>query len=332
MWKWYRDAKVCYAYLVDVPDHLPAPSPALDDAVKKSRYFTRAWTMQELVTPKELIFYTQGWINIGTRSQWALFMSTFTGIHQKALEGAIVAVKSFSVAQKMSWASTRSATRPEDIAYCLLGLFDVNMPLLYGEGGTKAFIRLQEEIMKDSDDHTLFAWEPDSTGLDGQEEGGEIVPSAVDLVGLLASHPGLFRRSGDIRYFRRWDESFPYSMTNKGLQITLPLVYEKGDEFLTAVLDCYRETPSDNKENTRCPLAVQLAKLRGDQYARVERTLSECPIVAIIEISQTRRTVFIRKNILVPEGAYSLDPNRVIAFTVTCHASHYIIQSHGQGT
>lgn len=103
-------------------------------------------------------------------------------------------------------------TRIEDRAYCLLGLFDVNMPLLYGEG-EKAFIRLQEEIVKDSDDESIFAWRADfSYGAYGKP------------CGLLAPSPAAFLKSGDILFPRHNFENPPWTITNKGFRLTLPLV------------------------------------------------------------------------------------------------------------
>jgi hypothetical protein len=102
----------------------------------------------------------------------------------------------------MSWASKKATTRIEDEAYYLMGIFRVNMPLLYGEG-EKAFLRLQEEIMKESDDNSLFAWTTET----------------VPITGLLARSP--FSESGNIDHMRDESTSLPYSITNKGVQITL---------------------------------------------------------------------------------------------------------------
>ena len=98
------------------------------------------------------------WHKLGAREELSGAISRVTGIHVSAFQGDQKKLSDFSIAQRMCWASRRETTRSEDMAYCLLGLFDVNMPLLYGEGGKKAFIRLHEEIMKNFDDHTLFAW------------------------------------------------------------------------------------------------------------------------------------------------------------------------------
>src|ERR1700733_11317378 len=149
-YRWYHESGVCYAYLADVPPN------AVDDEFAKSRWFTRGWTLQELIAPSTVIFLGKEWQKMGTKSSRQRIISEVTGIPTNILLGGDL--ERTSIAQKLSWASKRETTRVEDIAYCLMGIFGINMPMLYGEG-ERAFIRLQEEIMKVSDDHSLFAWE-----------------------------------------------------------------------------------------------------------------------------------------------------------------------------
>lgn len=108
----------------------------------------------------------------------------------------------------MSWASQRQTTRSEDMAYCLLGIFDVNMALLYGEGGKKAFFRLQLEIIKSSNDDSIFAW----------------TDSDLPISGMLAPWPSAFANSGDIRTFARPQQRHqrPWTWTNLGLELWIP--------------------------------------------------------------------------------------------------------------
>lgn len=151
MYHWYAEASVCLAYLFDVESA---------EDLKESSWFSRAWTLQELLAPTEVVFYNSEWRELGRRgnaltAEDAALISQCTGIPEKALRA--FKPQDYSIATRMSWASERHATRDEDIAYSLLGLFDVNMPLLYGEG-SKAFQRLQEEIMKLSNDMTIFLW------------------------------------------------------------------------------------------------------------------------------------------------------------------------------
>jgi hypothetical protein len=152
MFRWYQDSTVCYAYLVDFE------SPCLtyrQSRFRRSSWFSRGWTLQELIAPTVVIFYNNVWVEIGTKSSLCQLISEITLIPLAILNGANV--NTASVAQRMAWASRRKTTRIEDEAYCLMGIFGINMPMLYGEGEA-AFLRLQEEIIKTSDDHSIFAW------------------------------------------------------------------------------------------------------------------------------------------------------------------------------
>lgn len=160
MYRWYQNAAVCYAYLFDVG----GTRLSNDSSFSKSVWFTRGWTLQELIAPLNVEFYNSAWDKLGTKESLIDTIAATTGIDVEALKG--VDPEHFSVAKRMSWASKRTTTRAEDIAYSLLGLFGVNMPMLYGEG-ERAFIRLQEEIMKHSDDHSIFAWSSDDNKYRG---------------------------------------------------------------------------------------------------------------------------------------------------------------------
>ncbi|OAG03259.1 HET-domain-containing protein [Paraphaeosphaeria sporulosa] len=174
MFKWYKNAAICYAHLDDIDSSIVFPnesdSPREENLNKfyfaMARWFTRGWTLQELIAPRDIVFFSHDWKDLGWKSGMLNLLEEITGIDSFSLSGE--SLEAVSIAQRMSWAKNRHTTRTEDIAYCLLGIFDVNMPLVYGEG-EKAFVRLQEEIMKDSDDQTLFAWVPDSAK--DQEEG-----------------------------------------------------------------------------------------------------------------------------------------------------------------
>ncbi|KAF4927088.1 Vegetative incompatibility protein HET-E-1 [Colletotrichum viniferum] len=153
MFRYYQEATYCFVYLVDVV--YDSFGELFHTVFVNSRWFTRGWTLQELIAPPELMFFDMNWKYIGTKIDLAAFISEKTKVDIRTLisgdwPGA-------SIARRMSWASTRQTTRPEDMAYCLLGLFGVHMPLIYGEG-PKAFVRLQEEILKESDDYSILAW------------------------------------------------------------------------------------------------------------------------------------------------------------------------------
>jgi hypothetical protein len=168
MYRWYKNAYICYAYLVDVSTasraHLSAPELESDphlnyllrlwDPLPRSRYFSRGWTLQELIAPNIVEFYDVDWVEIGTKASLREKLAEITGIDIRVLDGADPSV--CNAAERMSWASSRKTTRVEDAAYCMLGLFDIFLPLLYGEG-QRAFTRLQEEILKTTEDYTLLA-------------------------------------------------------------------------------------------------------------------------------------------------------------------------------
>jgi hypothetical protein len=135
-------------------------------------------------------------------------VSSITGIDEDYLTGA-APIHHASVAKRMSWAAFRETTRDEDAAYALIGLFDVNLPMLYGEGPTKAFLRLQEEIMRTSEDRSLFAWVKDEGSSFGTN----------DYHGLLADSPRDFARTGNTRSYTDSGEYTPSAMTARGLHL-----------------------------------------------------------------------------------------------------------------
>ncbi|KAM7210038.1 beta transducin [Rhypophila decipiens] len=176
IFNWYRQATVCYAYLSDA-DEL---------TWSRSRWFTRGWTLQELIAPSWVFFFDRDWDFIGDKSDFCDDIGTITEFPRPE-DNLSKILDSCSVAQKLSWASRRETTRIEDTAYCLLGLSGDNMPLLYGEG-LRAFVRLQEEIIKISDDQSITAFE--RTGPEWPFEGQD---------SLLAESPHYFAGLGKIR-------------------------------------------------------------------------------------------------------------------------------------
>ncbi|GKT83692.1 HET domain protein [Colletotrichum tofieldiae] len=153
MFRWYKNAAVCYAFLSDVPSDSALDE---DSPFAKSEWFTRGWTLQELVAPKRLEFYSCEWKLLGSKGHLSGVISRITGIDELTLQGRRQLHLS-SIAARMSWATNRETTREEDKAYSLLGLFDVQLPLLYGEGGEHAFLRLQKELIRTSDDRSHFS-------------------------------------------------------------------------------------------------------------------------------------------------------------------------------
>ncbi|KAF8860085.1 HET-domain-containing protein [Acephala macrosclerotiorum] len=232
MFRWYQKAVICYVYLSDYSrDNIPADGPA--EEFGQCRWFTRGWTLQELLAPKTIIFYSKTWVNLGTKHGLCSMLSNITGIESETLKSE--PLNRVSIARRMSWAAKRTTTRTEDLAYCLLGIFDVNMPLLYGEG-EKAFFRLQEEIIKSSSDQSIFAWgdSPIITMDSYFEEADMPRPysgiARDPLHGLLAESPLDFKNSGIVDSLNQWElqrrgwEPKPITIHNRIVYIDLPIV------------------------------------------------------------------------------------------------------------
>ncbi|KAL4066286.1 heterokaryon incompatibility protein-domain-containing protein [Scleroderma yunnanense] len=277
MYQWYENSRVCYAYLHDVlGSSLPT---AGDEGMYPNsngypEWFSRGWTLQEMIAPSDLRFFNKAWQPIGDKRTLAPTLTGITGVPQHILTDGLSGNRP-CVAQIMSWAADRRTTRVEDRAYSLMGLLDVNMPMLYGEG-KKAFQRLQMEIIRVSNDHSIFAWR--CHGEDGWT--GSI----------LADDPSLFRSCSTMelldhneyiqslkRYFPEEDlrsieedkfDVFP--ITNRGIQIWLLLSpRDDSSTVFDAWLPC-RLGPS------KPPIVIILA-LRKSNYYRCKLSLMESP-------------------------------------------------------
>ena len=207
MFAWYRQASICYVYMSDVActtQHF------ISSEFCHSRWFTRGWTLQELLAPTFLLFMNQSWQELGSRSTLSLEVEKATGISHSST----INFEGCSVATRMSWAANRSTTRTEDQAYSLLGLFGINMALLYGEG-TNAFLRLQLEILRGSDDESIFAW---NNRLEN--------PGSA----LFARSPSCFACSGHIEVTREdsTGDRPEFAMTNRGLRTCVKLYRYSG--------------------------------------------------------------------------------------------------------
>ncbi|PMD44493.1 HET-domain-containing protein [Hyaloscypha variabilis F] len=252
MYRWYHNATHCCIYLADVPPqpdnvHLPAVWSKYQKSIMQSRWLTRGWTLQELLAPRtQCRFYSMDWQLMGLIEDVTQAVSRETGIPMEAI--TCFRPERWSVAQKMSWAARRRTARIEDRAYSLLGLFNVNMPLIYGEGNS-AFRRLQEEILKSSTDQTIFCWMAPGS-------------SYSTWRGLLAKSPSEFEHSGVFVENKR-RKALPFQLTNKGIQMTLKLV--PGDvapgDFI-ALLQCYREGASNE-------VGIYVQRTHDDNFIRV---------------------------------------------------------------
>jgi hypothetical protein len=114
MFKWYKNSKICYAYLSDYD--ISHGSSLKEDVFRRCKWFTRGWTLQELIAPKNVVFYSRKWDHIGSKADNCKLLSSITRISTDVLEGKKDPLKDCSVAQRMSWGSERVTTRDEDIA------------------------------------------------------------------------------------------------------------------------------------------------------------------------------------------------------------------------
>jgi hypothetical protein len=149
MFSWYKGAKKCYVYLSDVAwsshDDTRNP-PEWEPDFRSSRWFKRGWTLQELLAPMLVEFFSSDTRKLGDKRSLERQINEVTGIPISALQGH--PLSEFPVDDRMAWTANRKTERPEDEAYCLLGIFDVSMSLIYGEKRDKAFRRLEQEIAK----------------------------------------------------------------------------------------------------------------------------------------------------------------------------------------
>lgn len=151
MFAWYQNAAKCYVYLSDVSITKRKASDLSSEftwepAFRASRWFTRGWTLQELLAPASVEFFSRECTRLGDKRTLERQIHDITGIAVPALRGT--PLSAFSVEERMSWAKTRQTKRTEDKAYSLLGIFNVHMPLIYSEGAENALYRLQEEIQR----------------------------------------------------------------------------------------------------------------------------------------------------------------------------------------
>lgn len=152
MFRWYQNAERCYVYLSDVSRD-PSNGDRWKPDFRKSRWFTRGWTLQELIAPASVGFFSSEGMFLGSRQSMEQTINETTGIAIDALRGT--PLTQFSMDEKFMWAEKRTTKREEDEAYCLLGLFGIHMLPMYGEGRVNALKRLREEIGKSLGDRPL---------------------------------------------------------------------------------------------------------------------------------------------------------------------------------
>lgn len=255
MWQWYWKAEYCVAWFHDV--HSSEGS-----ELQQSEWFTRGWTLQEMLAPVEVYFCDSQWRHLGTRTSLSNELSSASGVPAEFLrdEGRD-RIHWTSVAKRMSWASKRKTTRPEDVAYCLFGLFNVNLPLLYGEG-TYSFIRLQEEIIRRFDDETILAWKSK--------------PYVSYATGILASSPARFELCGGIDQAHTGSTRKKFRVTNRGVEMKASLLRLRDYGFnadgepighkLFLEINCVDTRLTSKSEDLRC--VVALIQRKGGSFSR----------------------------------------------------------------
>jgi hypothetical protein len=221
MYKWYWQAAICYVYLSDV-----STGADWEEELESSRWFTRGWTLQELLAPDTVEFYNEAWVLLGSKARLIEHIQKATKIGQRFLLSREL-IKDASIATKFSWAAPRTTTRLEDIAYCMLGLLEVNMPMLYGEGD-RAFYRLQLEIIRQNNDQSIFLWEFTSNQW---QTTAVLAPSPAFFEHASLVNPTTLRNSVDL---------LTYEITNNGLRVTLPCI-SIGQDRVIALLNCQNE-------------------------------------------------------------------------------------------
>ncbi|KIV82698.1 hypothetical protein PV11_04788 [Exophiala sideris] len=254
MFAWYQRSAVCFVYLEDF-DYGTSGLAYLGFC----RYWTRGWTLQELLAPPEVHFFNPKWQPIGTKESLMDKLSKITHIESSYLKDGNT-VRKASIACRMSWAAYRSTTRAEDMAYCLMGIFGVNMPLLYGEG-ERAFSRLQEAIIQHNNDQTIFCWSQSPWTRQGCWPWG----------GCLAPHPMTFRDSGGFK--QPFSDSrlvkSDFQLTNSGLRINLLLLtcFLRWRRGTLAMLDAQDVSAFD------CRLCICLTKKGANAFYRSDELL-----------------------------------------------------------
>ncbi|KAF7534084.1 hypothetical protein G7054_g6541 [Neopestalotiopsis clavispora] len=247
MFAWYQQSKVCLVYLADLEvDSVQVQ----EDDEKQCRWFKRGWTLQELIAPKKVDFYNRDWKKVGSRDKLVDILHEITEIDCEALTGEVSCL-SFTVAQRMKWAACRDTKRPEDRAYSLLGLFGVQMSLIYGIGAKAAFHRLQKEIIQTTTDMTVFAWNPskssdDSPDRSSQEDG--------PFSSMLADSPDQFEESPEMKSMELEGH---FSITNRGVSLdasTLRIVPKGTQEYKH---ESIQESNHESNQQSRQELNAQ---------------------------------------------------------------------------
>jgi len=167
MFRWYNRAAKCYVYLSDVfigENDVQQSQSIWEPAFRASKWFTRGWTLQELLAPISVEFFSSDCKRLGDKESLKLQIQEISGIDIQALQGS--PLSEFTIVERMRWAAKRVTKLEEDRAYCLVGIFGVSMAAQYGEGRESAFKRLRSKIDKASDRKSPISRPERSSNLD----------------------------------------------------------------------------------------------------------------------------------------------------------------------
>ena len=307
MFRYYKEAAVCYAFLFDVPAATDLSEKERIDAFKGSKWFKRGWTLQELIAPKEMLFYNADWCLLGTKAELKNHIRAVTTIPQYILEGGDLSV--LSACAKMAWVAGRETTVPEDIAYCLLGIFDIHMPLIYGEGEERAFVRLQEEILRRTEDESLFLWELPAEDATTQE-----------FWGLLAKSPSYFKVTPKTLApcLPSAARSQPPVMTGRGLSTEM-LLAPVGTHSWRSV---YAALVNVQRGGVGYAVLLQRLSFRDSQFARVAPD-----IVLTMETGLRPDYTHLRRRFAASTERHHLD---VLAerFDISCGPERFFVRQY----
>ena len=311
MYRWYANSRVCYAYLHDVHG---SSFPTREDDKKYPmstgwpEWFSRGWTLQEMIAPSNVQFFNVNWECIGDKKVLARTLTHITQVPEHILQEGLAGNRP-CVAQIMSWAANRATTRLEDRAYSLMGLLDVNMPMLHGEG-RKAFHRLQLEIIRTSNDQSIFAWQRN-----------------VRTGGILADDPSFFRNCSEMelvdhdKFIDFLKAYFPqvklplidperfgtFPITNRGIHIWMLLrPFRDSDSVFRAFLPCH--------DGWRKMVSIDLALWDSNyyRYSELDRSL--------LEDSPQFRQVYLRYQEMPCNVTFEIDDSAITENGFACSA------------
>ena len=315
MYRWYANSRVCYTYLHDV-DGSSFPTWEDDKKYPKSNgwpeWFSRGWTLQEMIAPRNVQFFNRNWTYIGDKQTLARTLTEITRVPEHILKEGLPGNRP-CVAQIMSWATYRTTSRVEDRAYSLMGLLDVNMPMLYGEG-RKAFHRLQLEIIRTSNDQSIFAWGHNVCDM----------PINVRTGSVLADDPNCFSECTGmelldhdefIDYLKRvipqaelplidHDCSGVFPITNRGIHIWMLLrPYHDSESVFKAYLPC---------RNFGKPATIDLA-LKNSNFYRYSWSFHP-----LLENFLQFRQVYLRYQEISCNVTFEIDDRAITESRFTC--------------